>query len=285
MVLFFPADLSVARGSSASPRRLWDGVIADNGDSSASFTGSLATTATRRSSVGSYAITEGRLAAAGNYTITTFNPGTLTVKPASIGYTLGNDMQAYGYAANLVAGLPGKIATGVNGETLKISYASTGDTATANAGAYAITGTLTNGSGLLSNYTVTLTNGTLTVNAASTTTSLSQLLIYPQGAFAVELITATVTSAGGAVNDGTMSFDVDGTVINVPVQSGRATAVTILPLPLATMPQQIGLTFTPANLNFVSSASVQSARLSLLNALNSGWVLPLEVLNQKSCCK
>src|SRR5262249_33952427 len=45
--------------------------------------------------------------------------------------------------------------------------------------------------------------------------------------------------------------------------------------PLAAMPQQIGLTFTPADLNFVSSSSVQSALLSLLNALNSGSVLPL----------
>ena len=53
-----------------------------NGDSSASFTGSLATAATSSSSAGSsYAITEGTLAATGNYKIGTFTSGMLTVEP------------------------------------------------------------------------------------------------------------------------------------------------------------------------------------------------------------
>jgi hypothetical protein len=50
-----------------------------NGDSSAAFTGSLATTATSSSAAGSYPITQGTLAATGNYSIGTFHPGTLTV--------------------------------------------------------------------------------------------------------------------------------------------------------------------------------------------------------------
>ena len=55
-----------------------------NGDSSASFTGSLATAATSSSSAGSsYAITEGTLAATGNYTIGTFTSGMLTVEPTT----------------------------------------------------------------------------------------------------------------------------------------------------------------------------------------------------------
>ncbi|MGA7498407.1 MAG: MBG domain-containing protein, partial [Isosphaeraceae bacterium] len=53
-----------------------------NGDTSASFTGSLATTATSSSNVGSYAITQGTLAATGNYTIGTFNPAAPTVGDA-----------------------------------------------------------------------------------------------------------------------------------------------------------------------------------------------------------
>ncbi|MGO8902250.1 MAG: beta strand repeat-containing protein [Isosphaeraceae bacterium] len=53
-----------------------------NGDTSASFTGSLATTATSSSGVGSYAITQGTLAATGNYTIGTFNPAAPTVGDA-----------------------------------------------------------------------------------------------------------------------------------------------------------------------------------------------------------
>ena len=44
------------------------------------------------------------------------------------------------------------------------AYSSTGDTTTAHVGTYAITGVVSNGTGLASDYTVTLTNGTLTVN-------------------------------------------------------------------------------------------------------------------------
>jgi hypothetical protein len=47
----------------------------------------------------------------------------------------------------------------------------------------------------------------------------------------------------------------------------------IVPLPLVAMPQQIDLTFTPANLNFASSSSAQSARLTLFNALDPGFDL------------
>lgn len=59
--------------------------------------------------------------------------------------------------------LPGTISTGVNGQNLSITYSSTGDTATAAVGTYPITGTLGNGTGVTSNYTVNLVNGTLTV--------------------------------------------------------------------------------------------------------------------------
>ena len=54
-----------------------------NGETSATYTGSLATTATSSASVGSYPITQGTLAATGNYKIGTFIPGTLTVTMAT----------------------------------------------------------------------------------------------------------------------------------------------------------------------------------------------------------
>jgi hypothetical protein len=108
---------------------------------------------------------------------------------------------------------------------------------------------------------------------AQTSTGLQQIVIAPDGGFAAEFVTAVVTSPGATVNGGTMSFDLAGTVLNVPVQSGRATALMIVPLPLVAMPQQIGLTFTPANLNFASSSSAQSARLTLFNALDPGFDL------------
>ena len=54
-----------------------------NGDTSATFSGLLATTATSSSGVGGYPITQGTLIATGNYTVGTFNPGTLTITPAT----------------------------------------------------------------------------------------------------------------------------------------------------------------------------------------------------------
>ncbi|MGH7140335.1 MAG: MBG domain-containing protein, partial [Pirellulales bacterium] len=96
-----------------------------------------------------------------NYSVT-INPGTLTINTYAFTYTIGNDLQAEGFPANLTADLPGAIA-GVNGQTLDIAYASIGDTAAALPGQYPITGTLSNGTGLMSNYTVTLKPGVLTV--------------------------------------------------------------------------------------------------------------------------
>ena len=58
-----------------------------NHDSSAAFTGALATTASGTPGAGSYAITEGTLAATGNYTIAAFSPGKLTVNPAGLTVT------------------------------------------------------------------------------------------------------------------------------------------------------------------------------------------------------
>ena len=53
-----------------------------NNDTSATFSGSLVTTATSSSSVGDYPITVGTLAATGNYTIGTYNPSILTIAKA-----------------------------------------------------------------------------------------------------------------------------------------------------------------------------------------------------------
>jgi hypothetical protein len=67
-----------------------------NGDSIASVTGALATTATSSSPAGSYPITEGTLAATGNYTIGTFNGNTLTVNPAPLAMIVDNQTKVYG---------------------------------------------------------------------------------------------------------------------------------------------------------------------------------------------
>src|SRR5262249_6674581 len=88
----------------------------------------------------------------------------LTVRPYAFTYTIGNDSQTYGTAANLAADLPGTILTGINAETLVISYSSAGDTPAAHARSYAITGTVADGTRLASDYAVTSNNAVLTVN-------------------------------------------------------------------------------------------------------------------------
>ncbi len=116
--------------------------------------------------VGSYAITGTLSSGTGqlsDYSVTLTN-GALTVNPFAFNYTIGNDSQTYGSSANLTADLPATISTGVNGETLDITYGSTGDNTTAHVGSYAITGALSSGTGQLSDYAVTLTSGALTVS-------------------------------------------------------------------------------------------------------------------------
>ncbi len=125
---------------------------------------------TATANVGTYAITgvvSDGTGLASNYTVN-LTPGTLTVNQAVVNYPIGIDSQTYGSPANLATDLGTTIA-GVNGETLGITYSSTGDTATANVGTYAITGVVSDGTGLASNYDVTLTPGVLTVNPATIT--------------------------------------------------------------------------------------------------------------------
>ncbi len=156
-----------------------------------------------------------------NYTVTLVN-GTLTVNPYAFTYDVGNDSQTYGSPANFSSDLGTTIPTGVNGETLDISYCSCGDTATANVGTYQIHGNLSNGSGTLSNYSVTLVNGTLTVNQASTTTVLT-FSANPVASGASVTMTATVSSSNGTPT-GTVSFYDGGTLLGTgTVSSGVAT--------------------------------------------------------------
>ena len=141
-----------------------------NGDTSASFTGGLTTTANSSSPVGQYSITESTLAATGNYTIGTFDAGTLTVSAASLTVTASNESMTYGGAVPALA----YTYTGlVNGDT---SASFTGGlTTTANssspAGQYSITESTLAATG---NYTIgTFDAGTLTVSAASLTVTAS----------------------------------------------------------------------------------------------------------------
>ena len=101
-----------------------------------------------------------------NFASPTDGTSSLLISPYAFAYQIVNDNETYGKAANLAADLGTTINTSVNGQSLAITYVSTGDTTTAHvlSGGYAITGSLANGGGLTSDYSVTLKNGTLTVN-------------------------------------------------------------------------------------------------------------------------
>ena len=76
-----------------------------NGDSTATFSGGLTTTATSSTSVGGYPITQGTLAATGNYTIGIFNGGTLTINKAASGTMVvsSGNPSVYAQAATFTA--------------------------------------------------------------------------------------------------------------------------------------------------------------------------------------
>ena len=141
---------------------------------------------------------------ASNYDVT-FTCGTLTVNPYAFTYTIGDDTQTYGTLADLNDDLGTTINTGVNDETLDISYTSSGDTTTANVGTYGIMGTVSDGSGLASNYDVTLTCGTLTVNPyAFTYTIGDDTQTYGTPA---DLDADLDTTINTGVNDETLDID------------------------------------------------------------------------------
>jgi dipeptidase len=154
-----PADLAHDLGTTVAT-----GVNGENLGIAYSSTGDTATAHVLGSP---YAITGTLSTGTGqlsDYSVTLKN-GALSVNPYAFTYQIGNDSQTYGSPANFATDLGTTIATGVNGENLGISYASAGDTATANVvgSPYAITGTLADGTGQLSDYSVTLKNGNLTV--------------------------------------------------------------------------------------------------------------------------
>ncbi len=97
---------------------------------------------------------------------TSFGTKDQVVTKATTSYTIGNDTHVYGSIANLAADLPPTFDTGIYGENLSIAYDSVGNTVLAHVNTYDITGAVSDGTGLASDYTVDLTNGVLTVTKA-----------------------------------------------------------------------------------------------------------------------
>ena len=185
-----------------------------NGDSSATFSGSLVTTASSSSSVGGYPITQGTLAATGNYTIGTFNLGTLTVNAAPLTVTATAKSMTYG---GTVPALTYTYTGLVNGDTSAtfIGGLLTTATSSSNVGGYPITqGTLA----ATGNYTIgTFDAGTLTVTTASlslTVTATAKSMIYGG---TVPALTYTYT---GLVNGNTSATFTGGLATTATSSSG-----------------------------------------------------------------
>ena len=155
----------------------------------------------------------------------------MTVDKATLDYTIANDTQTYGTAAVFATDLGTTIPTGVNGETLDIAYSSTGDTTTASVGSYEITGVVTDGRGLLSNYTVNLTDGTLTVNASGELPTPTVTVADASGAYTslAFLATGTVTGSGDA-SLGTPVFTYYAGTYVTPADLDGVTALSGLPV-------------------------------------------------------
>ena len=137
-----------------------------NGNTSATFSGGLATTATSSSSVGSYPITQGTLAATGNYTVGTYNLGMLTVNAAPLTITANNDSKTYGTLKTFSSTAFAESGL-VKGDTITgVTETSTGAATSATVGTYNIVPSAATGN-RLSNYTIGYVNATLTVNPAS----------------------------------------------------------------------------------------------------------------------
>ncbi len=245
-----------------------------NGDKVTGVTlGSTGAAATAHVSGSPYPITAGAAVGTGlsNYTIT-YDNGSLTVTPLAIAYAIGPDRQTYGTAANLPADLGTTINTGVNGQNLAIAYSSTGDTNAANVGSYAITGTLSSGTGQLSDYDVTLMNGNLTVNQATPVISVTRAAssINPSAyGLSVTFDVIVGFGVGSAVAPtGTVTFydgnpSIRGSKIGSPqaVSGGRA-SMTTKALAVSGTPHAIYAVYSPApalsaNVNSVTSSPLQ----------------------------
>jgi trimeric autotransporter adhesin len=189
------------------------------GDTSASFTGSLSTTATPASRVGPYAITQGSLAATGNYEIGSFNQGTITVNAARLLLTAGNETKTYGDTFAF-AGTEFSTTGLVNGDTVTgVTLTSAGAAPTAGVGGspYAIIPSAAVGSGL-SNYAITYNPGTLTVDPASLTimaNDATKVAGQESPVFSVQY-SGFVLGQGPGVLGGTLTFTTTATAGSSP---------------------------------------------------------------------
>jgi hypothetical protein len=189
-----------------------------NNDTSATFTGSLSTTATSSSSVNSYPITQGNLAATGNYTIGAFSGGTLSVKPALLTVTANNLSMSYGGAVPALTYQYTGLVNNDTSATFTGSLSTTATSSSSSVGTYDITqGTLA----ATGNYTIgTFTKGALTVTLPSQSVyvlnATARGALSASGNAVVKLpggLYVDSSSASAIVVSGNAQVNVGGTVL------------------------------------------------------------------------
>ncbi len=94
----------------------------------------------------------------------------ITINAKAISYTIGNTSHVFGSTVDMATVLGTTFLTGVNGEHLGVTYSSTGNRVASLVGSYAIHGSVSDGTGMLSNYDMTINSGTLTVTTPSVIT-------------------------------------------------------------------------------------------------------------------
>jgi len=173
------------------------------------------TGAAAAASVGNYALngSNAQGAGLGNYNIS-YQPGTLSVSPATLTITANNQSKVYG-TTHSFAGTEFSATGLVNGDTISsVALTSTGAAAGANVGSYQIAAANATGSAL-SNYAIYYNNGTMNVTPAPLTIAASdQVKTYGT---AHNLGTTAYSITNGALVNG-------DTVTGVTLTSGAAAA-------------------------------------------------------------
>ena len=209
------------------------------------------TTATSSSPAGTYPITATVTGSSANNYQVVVNAGTLTISPATaqtLTVTANNATRVFG-AANPT--FTGTITGAQNGDTFTESF-STPATTTSNVGSYPIVPAASGTN--LGNYTVNIVDGTLSVTAASTTTTLSAPASSTYNASVT--LTATVTSSAGTPA-GTVTFYNGAAALGTGTLNGSGVAT----LSTATLPvgtDNLTATYATAG-NFSGSTSPASS--------------------------
>jgi hypothetical protein len=250
-----------------------------NGDASASFTGSLSTTATSSSSVGSYPITAGSLAATGNYMIGTFNHTTLIVNPAPLTVTAQNNSMTYGGAVPALSYIYTGLVNGDTGASLTGSPNTTA-TSSSNVGPYPITiGSLA----ATGNYMIgTFNQAPLTVNPAPlTVTAQNNSMTYGGAVPALSyMYTGLVNGDTGAPFTGSASTTATSSssvgpypiTIGSLAATGNYTIGAFNPAALTVNPAQLVITAESTTKTYGQTITFADTAFTVLGLLNSDTV-------------